>query len=74
MPVDMFQTLKGLYAELQQEAAGPTFQKIQQYAVLAASTALAMQLSFNSTNNCNGAGKPGAHHDMEMSNGSEKVF
>ena len=54
MPGDMFQTLKGLYAELQQEAAGPTFQKIQQYAVLAASTALAMQLSFNSANNCNG--------------------
>jgi hypothetical protein len=74
MPVDMFQTLKGLYAELQQEAAGPTFQKIQQYAVLAASTALVMQLSFNSANNSIGAAQPGAHHEMEMSNGSEKVF
>ena len=52
--VDLFQTLKGLYAELQQEAAGPTFQKIQQYAVLAASTALAMQLGWNTTNNNGG--------------------
>jgi hypothetical protein len=37
-------SLKELYHELQQESSGSTFQKIQQYAVLAASTAIAMQL------------------------------
>jgi hypothetical protein len=73
MPVDLFQTLKGLYAELQQEAAGPTFQKIQQYAVLAASTALAMQLGLNSTNYIS-AVKPGTIHDLEVTNTAEEVF
>ena len=43
----LLQTLKDLYEELQEEAAAPTFLKIQQYAVLAASTALAMQLGIN---------------------------
>jgi len=65
--VDLFQKLKDLYAELQQEAAAPTFQKIQQYAVLAASTALAMQLGINTASN-GGAERPGVNQEMEISN------
>jgi len=65
--VDLFQKLKGLYAELQKEAAAPTFQKIQQYAVLAASTALAMQLGINTASN-GGAERPGVNQEMEISN------
>jgi hypothetical protein len=69
----MFQKLKGLYAELQQEAAAPIFQKIQQYAVLAASTALAMQLGINTANSIGGAGYLRSDQEVEMSNSAWNV-
>ena len=72
--MDLFQKLKGLYSELQQEAAAPTFQKIQQYAVLAASTALAMQLGINTANSNGGAHRPGENQEVEMSNSSWQVY
>jgi hypothetical protein len=74
MPVDLFQKLKGLYAELQQEAAAPTFQKIQQYAVLAASTALAMQIDINTANSNGGAGNLRSDQEVEMSNSAWKIY
>ena len=72
--MDLFQKLKGLYSELQQEAAAPTFQKIQQYAVLAASTALAMQLGISTANSNGGADNLRADREVEMSNSAWQVY